>query len=192
MGEHDFGRLLLQFETRIYSYIRSFAVHATDAEDLLQETASVLWRKFDQFQPDTSFLAWALQVARYKVLEFRRRQKRDALQFSETFIDVVAADTMAESEQLGELQQWLSECMDKLAPADRELIEMRYWSDLPVTTLAARLGRPASTIYDAINRVRRLLVECVERALNRSEWEGNAMGGRPDQPPPPQDEEYRT
>jgi RNA polymerase sigma-70 factor (ECF subfamily) len=178
VGEQNFARLLLRFQTTIYSYIRSLVISPTDAEDLLQETAAVLWQKFDRFQPGSNFLAWALQVARYKVLEFRHRQKRDVLQFSDRFIDVVAADTVAESEQLGEIQELLIECMDSLPPADRDLIETRYWLDVPVKTLAARLGRPQSTIYDAINRIRSALVECVERAMNRAEREGNAAGSR--------------
>ena len=178
MGEQNFARLLLHFQTRIYSYIRSFVVSPTDADDLLQETAAVLWQKFDQFQPGSNFLAWAMRVAHYKVLEFRHGQKRDVLQFSDRFMDVVAADTVAESERLGEIQELLGECMDRLPPADCDLIETRYWLDVPVKTLAARLGRPQSTIYDAIKRIRWALVECVERAMGRAEREGNAGGNR--------------
>ena len=73
-------------------------------------------------------------------------------------------------------EELLGECMDRLPPADRDLIETRYWLDVPVKTLAARLGRPQSTVYDAIKRIRWALVECVERAMGRAEREGNAVG----------------
>jgi DNA-directed RNA polymerase specialized sigma24 family protein len=59
--------------------------------------------------------------------------------------------------------------MDKLPPADRVLIELRYGSDLPVKSLAANLGRPLSTVYDAINRIRRALIECAHQGLNQTE-----------------------
>jgi RNA polymerase sigma-70 factor, ECF subfamily len=165
--EHDFGRLFVQHQPRIYGFIRSLVVHRGDAEDLLQETASVLWRKFDEFRPGSNFIAWALQVARYQVMYFRQRQRRDVLQFSEKFLDVVAADTVAESARLGDLQSLLDACMEKLPPSDRDLFELHYESDLPTKSLAERLGRPASTIYNAINRIRRALAECVERAMDR-------------------------
>jgi RNA polymerase sigma-70 factor, ECF subfamily len=166
-GEHDFGRLFAQYQPRIYGLIRSLVVHRADAEDLLQETASVLWRKFDEFQPGSNFLAWAMQVARYQVMYFRQRQKRDVLQFSEKFLEAVSADTVAESGRLGDLQELLDRCMDKLPPADRELFEMRYQSDATPKGLAEQLGRPLSTVYNSINRIRRGLAECVERAMKQ-------------------------
>jgi RNA polymerase sigma-70 factor (ECF subfamily) len=174
-GDRDFARLLLQYRTRIYAYIRSLVAHRADAEDLLQETASVLWRKFDAFQPGSNFLAWALQVARYEVLAYRQRRKRDVLQFSDNFLDALADETVAESARLADLQELLDQCMDKLPAADRELIDLRYRSDLPVKALAAQLGRPLSTTYDALNRIRRNLVECVQRALSRA---GEGIAGK--------------
>jgi RNA polymerase sigma-70 factor, ECF subfamily len=167
--EHDFGRLFVQHQPRIYGYIRSLVVGRADAEDLLQETASVLWRRFDEFQPGSNFLAWALSIARYQVLYFRQRQRRNVLQFSERFIEAVAADTASESTRLADIQELLDECMGRLARNDRELFELRYQSDATTKTLAERLGRPPTTIYNAINRIRRILAECVDRALTREE-----------------------
>ncbi len=165
----EFGRLFSQHQPQIYGYIRSLVACRSDAEDLLQETACVLWQKFDDFRPGSSFLAWALQVARYQVLYFWQRQKRDVLQFSEGFLDAVTAETVTKSARLDDLQRLLDECMDKLPPADRVLIELRYGSDLPVKSLAANLGRPLSTVYDAINRIRRALIECAHQGLNQTE-----------------------
>lgn len=163
----DFGRLFVQYQPRIYGFIRSLLVHRSDAEDLLQETASVLWRRFDEFQPGSNFLAWALQVARYQVLYFRQRQRRDAIEFSEEFLDAVTADTVAEAARLGDLQSLLDECMEKLPQGDRDLFDLHYQSNLPAKGLAERLGRPLSTVYNAINRIRRTLADCVQRAMDR-------------------------
>lgn len=166
-NECDFGRLFSQYQPRIYGYIRSLVANRGDAEDLLQETASVLWRKFDEFRPGTSFLAWGLEVARYQVLYFRQRQKKDVLQFSDRFVEAVGSDTASEVSRWGDLQSLLEQCMDKLSPTDRDLFELRYRSDMPTKRLAEMLGRPASTIYDAIHRIRHRLVECVDRAMRR-------------------------
>ncbi len=169
--QHDFGRLFVQYQPRIYGFIRSLVAHRNDAEDLLQETASVLWRKFDEFRPGSNFLAWSLQVARYQVMYFRQRQKRDVLQFSERFVEALGAETIAESARLGDIQELLDMCMEKLPPADRELFELRYRSDLSVKGMAEQLGRPLSTIYNSVNRIRRVLAECVEQAMDRAERE---------------------
>jgi RNA polymerase sigma-70 factor, ECF subfamily len=176
-ADNDFGRLFVRYQARIYGYIRSLVVYRSDAEDLLQETASVLWRKFDEFRPGTDFLAWALQVARYQVMYFRQRQKRDVLQFSDRFVDVMSADTVTEAARLGDLQELLDGCLDKLPPADRDLFELRYQSDLPTRALAEQLGRPSSTVYNAITRIRRTVVECVERALRHGGTQDGGANG---------------
>lgn len=165
--ECNFGRLFVQYEARLYGYIRSLVTHQTDAEDLLQETASVLWQKFHEFQAGTNFLAWAMSIARFQVHRFHRQQKSNVLHFSEAFHDLLAADTVAESARLGDLQHLLEECMDKLPLADRELFVLRYSSEPTTNGLAERLGRPASTIYNAIRRVRKALVDCVKRSLDK-------------------------
>lgn len=165
--ENDFGKLFVQYQPRIYGYIRSLLRHRTDAEDVLQETASVMWQRFSEFQPGSNFLAWALSFARFQVLYFHQKQKRNVLRFSDEFHEAMEADTVAEAVRLGEMQQWIEECLQKLSPDDRELFLKRCASKATTQLLAEQLGRPASTVYNSLNRIRRNLVECVERAMNR-------------------------
>ena len=44
--------------------------HPAEAEDLLQETAKVLWKKFGDYDPKLPFLPWAKAFARYEVLNY--------------------------------------------------------------------------------------------------------------------------
>lgn len=165
--ESNFGRLFTQHQARIYGYIYSLVMHRADAEDLYQETAAVLWQKFSEFQVGTNFLAWAMSVARFQVKRFHRRQRHNVLHFSEDCCDLLTADTVAESARLADLQQMFDDCMQKLPPADQEVLVLRYNSETTLAKLADRLGRPLSTVYDAIRRARRVLVDCVSRGLDR-------------------------
>ena len=165
--DHDFGRLFVKYQPRMYGYIRSLVANRTDAEEILQETASVLWRKFDQFEPGTNFLAWALKVARYEVLHFKEKQGRDVLRFSEPFVDAVAEETVAASDRLGDLREALITCLDKLPAHQRNLFRRRYQSAATTRSVARELGRPPTTVYNALARIRRRLAECVERTLAR-------------------------
>lgn len=163
----NFGRLFVQHEARLYGYIRSLVVHRADAEDLLQETASVLWQKFDQFEPGTNFLAWAMCIARHQVQHFRRQEKHNVLQFTDAFQELLAADTVAESARLSDLQNLFHGCLGKLPPSDLELFKLRYVTESTTNSLAEKLGRPASTIYNAIRRIRQSLADCVRRELDK-------------------------
>jgi len=76
-----FVRLLTQSERRVYGYILKMVVDWNDADEILQETNVRLWEEFDRFQPGTDFAAWAIRVAHYQVLTWRKRRDRSRLVF---------------------------------------------------------------------------------------------------------------
>ncbi len=162
--EHDFGRLFVQHHQRVYGYVRALVMNRHDAEEILQDTFSILWRKFDEFEPGTNFLAWALSVARFRVREFQRRQ-RSVLPLDDTLLEALAADTVALSSGMLDLREALAHCLAKLKPHDLELFRKRYAGETSVLELADGMGRPASTIYSALTRIRRQLLACVSQRL---------------------------
>ena len=68
-------RLYVVNERRIYGFIFALIHDWSAAEDILQDTAQVMWSKFDTFDPGTNFVAWALCIARYQVMDYRKRRK---------------------------------------------------------------------------------------------------------------------
>jgi RNA polymerase sigma-70 factor, ECF subfamily len=163
----EFVRLFLQAEPRIYGYIRSQVVQRADAEDLLQETAAVLWSKFDQFTRGSNFAAWACQTARFKVQHYHRTRRRGRLVFTRDFLDMVADTADAMSDDLQNLDTALAECMDRLPEGDRKVVELCYGTAATIKMVAAELGRPVDTIRSALARARRSLYECIRRSLRR-------------------------
>ncbi len=161
-----FINLFLKAEPRIYAFIRSQIPHRADAEDVLQETALTLWTKFDDFREGSDFLAWAYQVARFKIQHHLEKQSRRQRLFSQAFIELVATRTEQLSDYLSELESLLIECMKKLPDADREVVQLSYGSDATLETVAQQLGRPLNTIKSVLKRARRILYECIQRALN--------------------------
>lgn len=70
-----FFRLYNRAQKRLYSYLLMLVHNHSDAEDLLQETASVLWEQFHQFDKEGSFAAWAIGIARNKAFDFLRSKR---------------------------------------------------------------------------------------------------------------------
>ena len=62
----------------IRAYIITQIPGSPDVRDILQEVNVVLWEKRGTFKEGTNFGAWACTVARYKVLEHRRKEARHA------------------------------------------------------------------------------------------------------------------
>ena len=70
-----FTALLLQNQKRIYGLILSLVPNGPDADDIMQEACSVMWKKFETFEEGTNFAAWALRIAAL-VLAMGRQKRR--------------------------------------------------------------------------------------------------------------------
>jgi RNA polymerase sigma-70 factor, ECF subfamily len=169
-AEH-FVRLLSIHQRRVYSCIVALVPQRADAEDVFQETAAVLWRKFDQYDPAQHFGAWACRIAYFEVLAFRRKNRERSLSWRDSFLEFVSSDVVARSGELDQRQEALAWCLEKLRPADRELIALRYGGGATTRTVAETTGRPVGGMYKVFQRIHRTLFECVDRTLAREAQE---------------------
>ncbi len=164
----EFMRLFAQHQRRLYIYLLSLVANPADAEELLQETNLILWSKFGAFEPGSNFGAWAARVAYFEALKYRER-RGDLRPLGEEFLRHVATH----SEQISELLELRSEalvhCLEKLPPRDRELITRRYAPGVDGQTLAKELRRPIRSVYKSITRIRKQLLDCINRRVTTEE-----------------------
>jgi RNA polymerase sigma-70 factor (ECF subfamily) len=162
-------RLFLSCEPRIYAFVRSLVFSRADADDILQETALVLWEKFDQFEPGTHFDRWAYRVAHLQAMYHRQKKARDRLEFSDAFLDRLAGEVAAEGDRLEATHAALTGCVADLPEIDRELVRQRYRPDSTNRDVARTTGRSESAISRALNRIHLALFLCIEGKLAQTE-----------------------
>ncbi|NLE38782.1 MAG: sigma-70 family RNA polymerase sigma factor [Pirellulaceae bacterium] len=161
----EFISLFMRHQARLARYVLVLLPHASDAEDVVQETAITLWRRFDEYKPGTNFHAWACRTAYLKILEHRRRcDSRQAI-LDPDVLENLAVDFSVQNECLDAQLGALRDCLGKLRHGDRELVERRYMKGERGDQIAMDLGRPANSVYQSLGRIRRTLLECVNRAL---------------------------
>jgi RNA polymerase sigma-70 factor (ECF subfamily) len=166
----DFVAIYTRYERKLYRYVAALLAHPADADDVLQETARVLWQKFDQYRPEEPFLPWACKIAHYEVLNHCQRERTRQKHFCPAIVDLLA-EARLEHDDLFEAQsRWLSDCLRKLTEIDRRLIERRYASRLTLTEMASETGRTPNALYKSMQRVRRTLMECVNCGLKSEGW----------------------
>lgn len=163
----EFVFLLAQHERLLAAYIHALIPHRQDADDVLQETKVVLWRSFGQFQRGTNFAAWSRRVAFHRVLAYRKLKKRDRLEFSEEFLQIVSAEHEALTDSLDRREVLLQECIRKLPADQREVLQLRYDEGLELDDMAARLSRTVAALYRQLSRIRHTLHDCVNRSLRQ-------------------------
>lgn len=169
----QFLRLFLNCQPRLHAFIRSLVFSRADADDVLQETALVLWEKFDQFEPGTRFDRWALRTAHFQVMYHRQKKARDRLQFSDALIEKLAADGLSEGDRLEATRDALAGCLAALPAAERELVRRRYQPASTNRDVARATGRSESAISRALNRIYASLLLCIEGKLAQAEAAGD-------------------
>src|SRR5260221_14261610 len=82
--------LMTQHQRRIFGYIYTLVPDRHDAEDLLQETSVVVCEKFREFTQGTDFVAWACQIAWWRVRAARQKFARSEGVFDDSVLEAVA------------------------------------------------------------------------------------------------------
>src|SRR5438067_12207086 len=118
--------LMTQHQRRIFAYIYTLVPDRYDAEDLLQETSLVICEKFDQFEDGTDFVAWACQIAYWRIRYARQKFARSKVIFNQDVLDAVARTADDMQTELTDRHQALRDCLQKLNARDRELLLHRY------------------------------------------------------------------
>ena len=157
--------LMTRHQRQIFSYIYVLVPNRNDAEDLLQETSLLICEKFHEFREGTDFVAWACQIAYWRVRYSRQKFARSKVVFDQEIVDVVAQTAGDMAEELDDRHEALARCLEKLQSRDRDLLMARYEPGGGVEEAARRSGRTVPTAYKALARLRKLLLDCVSTRL---------------------------
>jgi RNA polymerase sigma-70 factor (ECF subfamily) len=156
-----------------------------DAEGVLAEAFVAARRKWPKFEGSgMSPYAWLYGIARDCLIEAWRRENREARRpdkeipwpdrSSEQMAIGLIGSLTSPSEALarGELQERVRLALDALRPADREILWIRHFDDLPFRDLAVVLGiseDAATQRYSrALRRVKDLWKELFDRGGSES------------------------
>jgi len=165
----EFSELVRLYSSQMLAYIDSLLLNRSDAEDLFQETCIVLWQKFDEFSRGTNFLAWALRIADYKVMNFQQKQAR-RVAFTDSLRDALMVEVAnREAEATAAGLKALSRCMERLTQNDRRMVTLCYAEDESVRQLADAMGRSPQSVHHSLRRIRNRLLECIHRELRQED-----------------------
>ena len=161
----QFVKNLTDSQNRIYGYIYSLLGDHARTADVVQETNLVLWRKFDDFNPECPFLPWAFGIARYQVLANIRDKKRDRFLLDEELVDSLTQEAEKQAAKLDLFQEAIRPCVKLLSQGNQSIVEERFYKSKPIASVAESLDRSIGSIKVALVRIRRQLADCVQKRL---------------------------
>jgi len=165
----EFVRLFSKSQHRILGFIHTLVPNLPEAEDVLQETSVILWKKWPEFQRDRDFVKWACGIARFEVFRILRQNKRTALYISESVLEQIADIALEDSKNNDRFEDTgtaLSACLQELPESYQQIINFRYQYNKTVQQIAKECGRPKSTVHDLLGKIRSRLLRCIRRRLS--------------------------
>jgi RNA polymerase sigma-70 factor (ECF subfamily) len=164
-----FLQLFRRNEERIFGFILKLLPNFSIAEDIMQDTMMIMWRKFDDFEEGTCFAAWGMQIARYKVMEFHQQNKKHVVvRFNVEVLKQITADD-SEGGSKNRYLEALHGCVNKLKEQNRRIVMLRYSKEMSSKQISQQMGVSANVVYKSIAKIHYLLQECVEKTL--SAWD---------------------
>lgn len=158
-------QLLGAHERSLFAYVYALTPNWQDAEEVMQQVRIRIWQEFDRYDPEKSFGSWARAIAYYLTLAHRKEKSRQREYFSEHVLEEVSRTYEALAESANERQAALFRCLDRLDGNKRRIVEAYYLSAEPARQIAERLAMTPNALRQLLFRVRKILHECVERAL---------------------------
>lgn len=154
----DLERLARAHGPRVLGYLRRRTTPDV-AADTWQEVMTIAWRRIgDVPSDDDSQIAWLVGVAR-KVLANQRRgeiRRSAATERLREALEIEAQRTPAPVESP------VTAALDRLSPADRELLTLIYWDDLTTDQAAVALGIRGAACRKRLQRARLHLQDALE------------------------------
>ena len=160
----EFIRLFLESERELLRYVMVLIPNATDARDVVQETAVALWEKIDQYDPGKPFAPWACRFALNEARMFLRQQARRN-RLSDDVAELLLAQRVEAADRLDARRAYLGECLRQLPDRQSEVVRAHYFDDHSTTALSERFGRSVEALYKSLQRTRQALQACIERKI---------------------------
>ncbi len=163
--QHDqeaFAQLYEAHFDKIYRYIVLRIGNVTEAEDMTQQVFLNALQSISSFKwKGVSFSAWLFRIAHNQAIDFlRRKTKRATVPLNESLAAASNSDPQQLTERKLDIEQLVA-ATQKLTKAQREVITLRFASELSVAEVAKVMGKTQGAVkalqHSAIVALRKTL-----------------------------------
>jgi RNA polymerase sigma-70 factor (ECF subfamily) len=167
-GETAAGETLARrYHLSLLRYLQRLAGSDHAAEELLQQTWLSVLEHLDKFDPSSSsggFKAWLFRIATNKASDLwrSRGRERSAKEGLKLVIDEEGPDASAGLDG-SEQKQKLLAAIQRLPEHQRQVLMLRYYSQMKFVDIAATLGCPLNTALGRMHKAMLKLKELMEQ-----------------------------
>jgi RNA polymerase sigma-70 factor (ECF subfamily) len=159
-----FTQLVEVYQTPVYNLAYRMLGNATDAEDAAQETFLRAYTQMKTFRVDQKFATWLLSIAAHHCIDRLRRRKFLWLSLEEGTLDESLASDAPEPDDEAlrhESAQQVALSLERLSPAYRLVIVLKYWHEQSVEEIARTTGDSVGAVKVKLHRARQMLARAM-------------------------------
>jgi RNA polymerase sigma-70 factor, ECF subfamily len=150
-------KMLLSFFKKRLSMTRS----SGNAEDLAQETLSSIHQKLSTFDINEEVLPWVFAIARYKLIDFFRKNKVALELFEENLV--------TQHSTTFEFKHDLNRALSTLDARQQQIVRMSKLEELPLEEIAHQTGMSLSNVKVTLHRsLKRMAINFHEDSIHET------------------------
>ena len=167
-SESHFTAFYGRYFQRVYSFVYSRIHNHADAEEIVQETFTAVFRSIESYRGQSSLLSWVYGIAKNTANNSLRRARNEGerLQAADPALlrprPSMASGTPEEQLNLQRCARSMRESLEAVADWQTEIFVMRHIDNLSIPEISERTQRSSDAVRSSLHRVKRLLVESAE------------------------------
>jgi RNA polymerase sigma-70 factor, ECF subfamily len=166
--KNGFADLFAATRKDVRIFLSAHASSADMVDEVLQAVFVACYEKIHVYEPRGTFLPWLKGIAKNLLLkELHQRSKyvvaeNDALE--SLIVEEGMASLQGEEDRREDSMRRLEDCLSKLTPRSRELIDEKYTRRAPIEKMAQSFQKSESWIAVTLFRIREALRTCITKA----------------------------
>jgi len=169
--EGCFTTLYERYFDRVYNFAYLRVRNHADAEEIVQETFTAVFRSIGAFRERSSLLSWVYGIAKNTTNNHLRRARlRDAWhEHGDSDVlrpsNALSACNPEESLTLRRYAEAVARRLSSVASWQAEVFVLRHLENLPIHEISKRTRRSSDAVRSSLYRMKRMLVEASEGRL---------------------------
>lgn len=158
--KNAFTQIVEMYQTPVYNLAYRMLGNANDAEDAAQETFLRAYAQLIKFHADQKFATWLLSICAHYCIDRLRRRRFLWLSLEDHALNnaLMSDDPKPDDELMRrESQQEIERLLDRLSPANRLVVVLRYWHEQSIDEIAKTTGDSVSAVKVKLHRARQAL-----------------------------------
>jgi RNA polymerase sigma-70 factor, ECF subfamily len=155
--------LFLRRQTQVFRLVQRIVRNEAVAEELTNEVFLDVWLHAKSYEGRSSVTTWLLTLAHNRAISALRKRREEFLDDDVAAAVPDGADDSEVIAQKADKSRLLRQCIDALAPDERELVDLVYYHERSIAEVSTILGIPEGTVKTRLFNARKRLSEMLQR-----------------------------